>query len=87
MDHVLDPISPEPLTPWQASQGFSASIQTVGSGRFGNVMSGRNDKYTIIIVDAGYFFIHGLYIDIPAPGIRDGPELDFTQGKVRRMST
>ena len=85
--HKLNPIVPAPLTPWQTSQGFMASIQGMEtelgrrlSGLFAGLGIRRETKYTLMVVDPGYFNLHALYIDIPvgADGI-----FDYMQGKVR----
>ncbi|XP_072032898.1 uncharacterized protein C56G2.4-like [Amphiura filiformis] len=65
-DHTLDPINPEVLTPWQASYGFTASVQGIEE---------PNALYTLIIVDGGFFFLHGVYVDIP------GNNFDIKFGK------
>ena len=57
-DHALDPIDPTPLTPWQASHGFTASVQGLDA----------NSQYTLVIQDAGLFYLHGVYINIPGAG-------------------
>ncbi|XP_072035205.1 uncharacterized protein [Amphiura filiformis] len=65
-DHVLDPVNPPLITPYQSSKGFSVSIE------------GQLDpdaQYTLIIQDAGFLFLHGLFINIP------GDDLDIADGE------
>ena len=66
-DHNLDPIDPTSLTPWQAAHGFSATAQG---------LEDTDALYTLVVVDAGYFFLHGVYVDIP------GDNFDIKMGKV-----
>ena len=66
-DHVLDPVDPPILTPYQTSKGFSISLE-------GDL--DPEAQYTLIIQDAGFFFVHGVYINIP------GDDFDIANGQV-----
>ncbi|XP_072033603.1 uncharacterized protein C56G2.4-like [Amphiura filiformis] len=72
-DHRLDPIDPDPLTPWQTSHGFSASVQGLAD---------TSAHYTLVIQDVGFIFLHGVYINIPGDSfdIANGEAIDAYHG-------
>ena len=61
-------MNPIPLEPFKASKGFSATVE-------GNPLD-PNAQYTLVIQDAGFFFLHGIYINIP------GDNFDIKNGQV-----
>lgn len=67
-DHVLNPVNPIPIEPFQASHGLSVSVQ-------GPLDS--NAQYTLVMQDAGFFPLRGLFINIP------GNNFTISNGQVR----